>query len=47
MDNYIKGIFAGLLMSCFFMLVAPKQMKCKIEMTKGNATYVYVGAYRE
>ena len=30
MDEYIKGLFAGVLLACFFMLVAAKQNECMV-----------------
>ena len=45
MDEYIKGIFTGLLLACFFMLVAPKPMHCAVEMQRERVTIVTVGTY--
>lgn len=43
MDEYIKGIFCGVLLACYFMLVASKPEACTIEVRKGNVTTVTIG----
>lgn len=44
-DEWIKGIFTGMLLASFFMLVAPKQAKCEVQVERGRETHVYVGSY--
>lgn len=43
MDDYIKGIFMGMLLAALLMLIAPKPLKCTVEVQRGQVYVVTVG----
>lgn len=42
-DELIKGIFMGMLLAAFLMLIAPKPTHCTIEVQRGQVTTVTFG----
>lgn len=42
MDNYVKGIFTGALLMCFFMLIWPKATTCQVVLKHGNGNSTIV-----
>ena len=47
MNQYIQGMFGGMLILCIFMMVFPKAKTCVVEIGRGNVTHVTVGKYSD
>lgn len=49
MDEYIKGLFTGVLVACFFMLVAAKDQECMVTVyaAGGKVQHTVIGVSYE
>lgn len=41
-EGFIRGIFTGMLILCFFMAFFPKETKCTVTIGHGNANVEYI-----
>ena len=45
MNQYVQGIFSGILIVCLLLLNFPDKKSCVVEIGKGNVTHVLVGKF--
>lgn len=46
-DQYVNGIFVGMLICCLFMLNFPKHKTCEVDFGDVNHTHVRYGVWND